>query len=55
MASASYDYVQGKVYQGDDGNGKRVHITTLMISNADFLRLKNLKNVEIIANYPVPK
>jgi hypothetical protein len=36
LASASYDFVQGKVYQGDDGNGKRVHITTLMISNGDY-------------------
>ena len=33
FASTSYDYAVGKVHHGDDGNGKRVHITSLMISN----------------------
>lgn len=33
FASDNYNYVMGKVYHGDDGNGKRVHITSLMISS----------------------
>lgn len=32
FASDTYDYYRGKIYRGDDGNGKRVHITSLIIS-----------------------
>jgi len=55
LASQNYDLEVSKVYKGDDGNGKRVHIASLLISTDSFEKLKVLKNVEIIANFPVPK
>ena len=55
MATSSFEYAQGSVMQVDDGNGKRVHITTLFISNAAYDKLNALKNVEIIANFPIPQ
>lgn len=55
IATKSYDYAQGNVFQGDDGNGKKVHITTLFISNTNYDKLKALNNIQIIAKYPVPK
>jgi hypothetical protein len=55
LASEVYDRAVGKIYKGDDGNGRRVHITSLMISNGSFEQLKSLKNVEIIVNFPIPK
>lgn len=55
IATQSYEYTEGSVFQGDDGNGRKVHITAIFISNRVFNSLKELKNVEITANYPVPK
>ncbi len=55
IATQSYEYTAGSVFQGDDGNGKKVHITTLFISNPTFDKLKNLRSIEIIAKYPIPK
>jgi hypothetical protein len=55
IATQSYDYADGNVFLGDDGNGRKVHITAIFISTANYDRLKKLKSVEIIAKYPVPK
>jgi hypothetical protein len=55
IATQGYDYAHGNVFQGDDGNGKKVHIAALFISVSNFKKLSDLKDVEIIAKYPVPK
>ena len=55
LATQGFEYSEGNVYQGDDGNGKKVHITVIFISNRVFSSLKALNDVEITANYPVPK
>jgi hypothetical protein len=48
-------YASGNVIDGEDGNGKKVHITVLFIKNDHFDILKTLDQMEIITNYPVPK
>lgn len=54
IATQAYDYATGNIFKGDDGNGKKVHISVLFISNNNFLKLEPLKNIEIIAKYPLP-
>lgn len=41
--------------EADDGNGKKVHITVLFISNAHYLSLKKLHKIEATAKYAVPQ
>ena len=36
IATQSYDYAQGNVFLGDDGNGRKVHIASLFISKPNF-------------------
>ena len=55
IASPTVDYAKGNVIESDDGNGKKVHITCLFITNESFDKLKKLSKIEIISNYPVPK
>lgn len=55
IATQGYEYSEGNIYLGDDGNGRKVHITSIFINYATFEKLNKLKSVEIIANYPIPK
>jgi hypothetical protein len=55
IATPSADYARGNVIESDDGNGKKVHITCLFITNESFDKLKKLSKIEIISKFPVPK
>lgn len=55
IASTKADYAKGNVIESDDGNGKKVHITCLHITNESFEKLKKLNKIEIIAKFPVPQ
>lgn len=39
IATRQYDGVKGNVLQGDDGNGKKVHISVLFISISTYTQL----------------
>ena len=41
--------------EADDGNGKKVHITVLFISNDHYRNLKQLHKIEVSAKYEVPQ
>jgi hypothetical protein len=45
----------GKMVPIDDGNGRKVHISVLMISNPTYLQLQVLKNINIKVLYEVYK
>jgi hypothetical protein len=45
IASSSASYAKGNVIESDDGNGKKVHITCLFITNDSFNRLKKLNKI----------
>jgi len=45
FATPSADYAQGNVIEADDGNGKKVHIAVLFITNDSFDKLKKLSAI----------
>jgi hypothetical protein len=49
------DYVDyfGKMVLIDDGNGRKVHISVLMIDTKTYEQLKVLKNIQIKVQYEV--
>lgn len=55
VASPKADYAKGTVIESDDGNGKKVHITCLHITNESFEKLRKLNSIEIIAKFPIPQ
>ena len=55
FASRSYESYSGKIVLGNDGNGRKVHITPIYVNYRAFDSLSQLKNVEISANFSVPK
>jgi hypothetical protein len=36
IATQGYEYTEGNVYLGDDGNGRKVHITSIFINYGSF-------------------
>ena len=55
IAAPGYSSYKGNTFNGDDGNGKKVQIAVLFISQTDFKKLKNINDLEIKANFPIPK
>jgi hypothetical protein len=45
VASPKADYAKGSVIESDDGNGKKVHITCLHITNESFEKLRKLPKI----------
>lgn len=45
----------GNMVPIDDGNGRKVHISVLMITNQTYLQLQILKNIQIKVQYEVYK
>lgn len=45
IASPSVSYVKGNVVEADDGNGKKVHITCLFITNESYDKLAKLSKI----------
>lgn len=39
----------------DDGNGRKIHISVLMVTNLTYLQLKLIKNIQIKVQYEVYK
>jgi hypothetical protein len=45
IASPKADYAKGNVIESDDGNGKKVHISCLHITNDSFEKLRKLSKI----------
>jgi len=45
IASPKADYAKGNVIESDDGNGKKVHISCLHITNDSFEKLRKLRKI----------
>jgi len=39
----------------DDGNGRKIHISVLMVTNLTYLQLKLIKNIQIKVQYEIYK
>jgi hypothetical protein len=45
IASPRAEYAKGNIIESDDGNGKKVHITCLHITNESFEKLRKLNKI----------